>query len=272
MDDINNHDATLAGVFGPMQAPHDRLSFEELAAAYNFRKTSNWQGVFTRLLIDEARRRERPVRVLDIGCGKGIARRPEYTAEVRKVVDEFWGIEPDKGITPPEGTYEHFQHALLEDAALPESHFDIAYSFMVVEHVARPRPFMEAVARTLKPGGVHFFITVNGRHHFAHIALNMKRLKVDELVLRMVRKGDEVEEYHYPVQYRMNTRRAITRVAHETGFDTPEFVYLEEEGPKPYFPGPLRPVYHALRWKRSVLKNSESLLTMICRMRKRDVR
>lgn len=251
---------------GPLDAPNDRLPFEQLAREYNFRVTSNWQALFTRLLIDEARSIDGPVAALDIGCGKGIGRKPHYTAEVRNVVDEFWGIEPDANTSPPEGVFDHFQHALMETAELPENHFDLAYSFMVVEHVADPHAYMSAVARCLKPGGVHFFITVNGKHYFARIASLMKAMRLDERVLRLVR-GEVVEEYHYPVQYRMNTERQIDRVARETGFADPEYVYVEEEGPRGYFPGPLRPIYHALNYKRRKIRNPRALLSLICRMR-----
>ena len=46
-------------------------------------------------------------------------------------------------------------------------------------------------------------------------------------------------------------------------------VFVEELGPRPYFPLPIRPIWWALHKKRAVLRDPESLLTLICRMRKK---
>jgi 2-polyprenyl-3-methyl-5-hydroxy-6-metoxy-1,4-benzoquinol methylase len=255
-------------VLGPMSAPHDRLPFEELARRYNFRQTSDWQAMFVRLLLDECRRIGPSCRALDIGCGHGIGRKPAYTSAVRDAVGELWGIEPDTGEMPTENLFHNFQHAMMETATLPEGYFDLAYSFMVVEHVANPEPYMRAVSRCLKPGGVHFFLTVNGAHYFARMASALRAMRADELVLRVIRGKQEVAEYHYPVQYRMNTPRAIDRVAASTGFDKPEYVFIEEWGPEPYMKGPLRLAWHALNAKRRVIKNPRALLALYARMRR----
>lgn len=247
--------------------PNDHLSFHELASRYNFQQTSTRTYLFTRLLAEECAAYRHPVRALDIGCGQGIGRKPALTRVVANHIDELWGLEPDESVLPEEGIFTNFQHALMETAVLPENYFDVVYSFMVVEHVADARGFLQAVHRCLKPGGVHFFMTINGAHYFALIASTLKRLMLDELVLRIVR-GKEVDEYHYPVQYRLNTPRIIDRTARLTGFDPPEYVFLEEEGPAPYFPGPLRPVMGLFDLKRKLWKNPRSLLTLLCRMRK----
>ena len=259
---------TIPAVFGPLDMPHDRLPFEEMSRLYNFRRTSNWQALFARMLLDECLAAPKPVRALDIGCGHGIGRKPEWTAEIRRAVDELWGVEPDDSQRPPDGLFDNFQHALAETAVLPESYFDVAYSFMVVEHVADPVPYMSAISRCLKPGGVHIFLTVNGAHYFARCAKLVKSLRLEEAVLRLLRGRQEVEAYHYPVQYRLNTPRVIDRVASETGFDAPEYVFVEELGPEPYMRGPLRLAWHMLNWKRAVVKNPNVLLELYCRMRR----
>mgnify|MGYP001189969699 CR=1 FL=1 len=261
-------DQQIPSVLGPMAAPHDRLPFEELQRRYNFRATSDWQALFVRLLIDECRRIGPGCRALDIGCGHGIGRKPAYTAAVRDAVGELWGLEPDTGEMPTADLFHQFQHATMETAVLPEAHFDIAYSFMVVEHVADPRSYMDAVARCLKPGGIHFFITVNGAHYFAKCAGAMRRLRLEEIVLRLLRGRAEVDEYHYPVQYKMNTPRVLDRLATQTGFNAPDYVFVEERGPEPYMKGPLRLLWHALNVKRRIVKNQRSLLALYCRMQR----
>ena len=93
------------------QRPHDDLSFEELATRYNFRLTSDRRRVFARLVIKECQRCTAPVRVLDVGCGRGIGRQPEYQWAIRQHADEFWGLDPDTTVSAP------YQIA----AALPEA-------------------------------------------------------------------------------------------------------------------------------------------------------
>jgi SAM-dependent methyltransferase len=222
------------------------------------------------LLLQELEGRGRPRAALDIGCGQGIVRDPGKTRLVREAVDDFWGIEPDSSMTAAKGLFDHFQNSLMETAALPENHFDLAYSFMVVEHVADPAGFLRAVHRSLKPGGVFVFATVNAKHYFTRIAKAMHAARIDERVLRLVRGKALTEAYHYEVQYRCNSRRAIERAAAEAGFETPLIAYLEDYGARAYFPGPLRPAFWALNAKRRVWKRREALLTLFARMRKRQ--
>lgn len=260
--------AELAREIAP-QRPHDDLPFEELAKRYNFLLTTDRRRVFSRLIIKECERVRResggPVRVLDIGCGRGIGRQTQYTEAMRAYIDDFWGLEPDDEVTPREGLFDHFQHALMETAELPESFFDVVYSFMVMEHVAEPEKFLAASARCLKPGGVHIFMTPNAGHYFTISASLMHNLKIDEFVLRMLKRGEE-ESYHYPVQYKCNSPKQIEAAARQAGYAKSEFAFLESEGPTGYMKGPLVLAYHALRFKRKIIKSQKCLLTLTARL------
>lgn len=253
------------------RAPHDDLSFDELIRSYNFRNVSDRALLFIRLLLKELDGRASPIRALDIGCGNGISSSREhqtnYLHAIAKKTDELWGVEPDTSIQPDHGLFTNFQHAMLEDAELPENHFDLAYSFMVMEHVANPESFLKAVHRCLKPGGVYLFVTPNGHHYFTRIAGTLKKIKLDELILRMLR-GKSVEDYHYPVQYRCNRHRDIERLATPSGFQPPQIACVEITGPKPYLPGPLKPIWWLMMKKRELLKNPKTLLNLYARMEK----
>ena len=121
-------DTSEPTVWDPRSAtmPHDQFSFDDLRDAYNFRVTSAPGLLMTNLIIQQCQASDSPVRVLDIGCGRGIQRRVDCQRAVRAVADEFWGIEPDASVHPEEGLFDDVQHALLEDASLPENHFDVA--------------------------------------------------------------------------------------------------------------------------------------------------
>ncbi len=251
--------------------PHDDLGFDELASRYNFLKTTDRRRVFARLVIKECERvrgeRGGPVRVLDIGCGNGIGRQVVYSEAMRMAIDEFWGIEPDTQVEPRDGLFDHFQHALMETADLPENYFDISYSFMVMEHVVDPVGYLRAAIRCLRPGGVHLFMTPNAGHYFTITASLLHRLGADELVLHLLKRGAE-QSYHYPVQYRCNSRRQVEESARKAGFSSVKLAYLEAEGPTGYMKGPLKLAYHALRIKRRVIRHKCCLLTLAARLEK----
>jgi 2-polyprenyl-3-methyl-5-hydroxy-6-metoxy-1,4-benzoquinol methylase len=253
-------------VVGP-PSPHDDLPFEQLAQSYNFRLTSTHGMLLTRLAVKECQNRPAPVRVLDIGCGRGIGRHPAFQQVIRAHADELWGVEPDETVIPAPGVFDEHRHAIMEAADLPAEHFDLAYSCMVMEHVADPDVFMQAVHRCLKPRGVYLFVTPNRRHYFTRTAALLHGLRLDEFVLRMI-KRHTVDDYHYPVQYRFNEERRINACAEQLGFLPPEFVYIEAGGPRGYLPGPLAPVYHVMALKRKLIRRPRALLTIICRVTK----
>lgn len=242
-------------------------TFQALQGAYNFRLPSDRVALFTSVLQAEVVRYPRPRRVLDIGCGRGIAQSIDAPMVLRSVADEVWGLEPDPKVPQP-AHVTHFQHSLMENASIPEASIDLAYSCLVMEHVATPREFMSAVYRCLKPGGAYLFMTMNARHYFVRMARLAKAMRVDELALRVVRPSREVDDYHYPVQYRFNDPATITRICRDCGFESPEFAYVEFQGPSPYFRGPLRPFLHLMNAKRAKLRNPGCLLELYALVRK----
>jgi len=264
-------------ILDPRQ-PHDALEWSAFSSAYNYDLVSDRRRVFCNQVLNLIRSRSRPVRVLDIGCGHGpdayddatreLARRS--LAELRRHIDEYWGVEPDEKIVPAHGLFTNFQHAFMETAKLPASHFDVAYSYFVMEHVKDPAAFLAAVFRVLKPGGVYLCLTPNGRHYFTRMARTLKTLHLDEMILRAVR-GSKVEEYHYPVFYRFNHRHSIERHARAAGFRAPEFAFMERSGmggPQSYFPSVLRPIYRGLCWKRHRFRRAGNLLEMLVKLEK----
>lgn len=246
--------------------PRRCWSFDDLKLSYNFRHKSNQTEVFLDLLAEEVARHRRPVCALEIGCGRGMALDPWKTRRAAALFDELWGVEPDSRVEPAQGAFTHFQHATLEEADLPESHFDLAYSRMVMEHVEEPSAFLRAAHRVLKPGGTYLFLTVNGSHYFARIARLLTAMRLDDLVLGVILKGSA--GYHYPVAYKCNTTADLMQLCEEAGFDAPEFVFIERRGPAPYLRGPLKPILYTMNRKRDIVRRPELLLELIGRVRK----
>ncbi len=264
-----DHDITAGDLIRP-RGEHDDLTFEQFDRTFSYNTISDRRVVFVRLILKELDKRSRPNRVLDIGCGTGISESGQshlFTRAIAEHADEFWGIEPDISLSPQPGIFDHFQHAHMETAEVPPASIDVAYSFMVMEHVANPLAFLQAVRRALKPGGSYLFLTPNGRHLFTILSGTLHKLKLDELVLRMIR-GKLTEQYHYPIENKCQTPRVINRLAARTGFTPPEYAFMERYGMYNYFKGPLRPLLWVMDARRRIGRNPRCLLNLTCRLTK----
>lgn len=244
----------------------DDLPFAELARQYNFLNISSYPRVMTNLIVKEVQQYAGAPRVLDIGCGHGLGRNVDLQWEIKQASDELWGIEPDTSVHPTQGLFDNFQHALLESADLPPNSIDVAYSSMVMEHVSDPDSFFNAVKACLKPGGIYLFLTPNAQSFVPRMTKIAHNLRIDEILLRMIRGKQQVEQYHYPVEFRCNTVARMNHIANRLGFDSPEFAFIEGHGSRTYFPGPLRLLYNGLTVKRRWIKTPQSLTTLICRL------
>lgn len=269
-DPMTDDSSSMSDLIAPRSA-YDDLSLEELGSVYAYGDTvSDRKRLFVLLIHKEIERRQHPVTVLDIGCGGGIsagANRVEYLRAIASAADVMYGVEPDESVDPVPGVFDHYQHALMETANLPAESIDLAYSFMVMEHVADPKAFFAALHRVLKPGGSYLFITPNGHHAFTIQSKALHALGLDELVLRLIR-GGKTEDYHYPVQYKCQTPEAIRPIVRAGGFEEPVFATAEPYGMTGYFRGPLRPVLWGLQAKRRLFRNPACLLNLICRVTK----
>jgi 2-polyprenyl-3-methyl-5-hydroxy-6-metoxy-1,4-benzoquinol methylase len=97
-------------------------------------------------------------RLLDVGCGSG-----GYLLRMRDYGWEVAGIEPD-GEAARVGTREHgltIHPGTMEDAPFARHSFDAVTSRHVLEHVAAPLEFVEALAGFLKPTGRLVIVTPN---------------------------------------------------------------------------------------------------------------
>lgn len=180
------------------------------------------------------------VTVCDIGGGGHFL---DFPSRIRPWAGRMVGVDPDPGVLD-RPWYDEAHQALVEEwAAVATERFDLVFAVYVLEHVERPAAFLQAARSLLRPGGSMFGITPNLWHYFGLVGAASSRLGIERWLLHRVRDPELVEDYHFPVRYRLNSLRRIEREAHRAGFRGASFKCIEDPGMfVTYFPGPLRPL------------------------------
>lgn len=163
--------------------------------------------------------------VLDVGAGCG---HQDYAGRLKPIVGHVVGVDPSPRILANHWLDERFQSTLEEFAPTHIHHFDVVVACYVVEHVSSPMRFLLAMRECLKPGGSAFILTPNVFHYFGASAFVARRLHIDEWVVRRIRDHATLDDYHFRLQYHMNSRRRLTRFARRAGFRAFEFRMLDE--------------------------------------------
>jgi SAM-dependent methyltransferase len=175
--------------------------------------------------------------VLNVGGGCNASGQfPAISRRARTVV----AVDPSARVLGNSDADERYQ-STLEDFSLDHAHrFDVAFAVFVMEHVTDPAGFAQAAARVLKPGGVFMAITLNQWHYFGLTTWATSRLGLNEWLLRHVRDPQQVEEYHFRTEYRINSIRSTRRHLQHAGFSSIEFRMWDlPRMYQPYLPGPL---------------------------------
>lgn len=115
-------------------------------------------------IVADFRSYRRGGRLLDVGCGAGTF--------LRAAARAGWVAE---GVEVSATAAEHNRAAgfkvfngELAEARYPEGHFDVVIASEVLEHVAEPREMLREILRVLRPGGLLWATTPNGRGLSAH--------------------------------------------------------------------------------------------------------
>ncbi len=124
----------------------------------------------------------------------------------------------------------------LVDTRLPDSSVDVIMSRSVMEHITDPPAMYGEMHRLLRPGGHFIFLTGNMWDYSAVIAKMVPNRYHPWIVART--QGRD-EEDTFPVAYKTNTRRAVSKYAAEAGFEIESFRYLGQYPAYFLFNGPL---------------------------------
>lgn len=180
-----------------------------------FRDRSGFQGAFWSRLLSEPRTSGR---VLDIGCG---GQPFPAEQEIQKRAAQCDGVDPSGGVLTYPGLAERWQ-GKFEAAPIPESAYDLAWAYNVVEHIEHARPFFEKLRRILKPGGVFWALTPHGHHPFCTAVRLLQATGIKQRLAE--RDPDHVNAI--PSYYRLNTSSQVLEAVRGLGFASADFHYM----------------------------------------------
>ncbi len=218
-------------------------------------RAGEWRApIMHDLIAEDVRAAGQASTVLDIGCGKGLDDDLSLQRSLAAMCGSYVGVEPDPAVEL--GAYFSTVHrSILEEAEIPASSIDVAVAVMVLEHLEKPELFWDKLHHCLKPGGVFWGFTVDGRSLFCLASQMTERLRIKELYLHWLygARGD-TRYLNYPVFYRNNTPEQLA--AHTQRFASCEtFSFAREGQHRPTMPRPLHGV--ADRFDRWVVANDK---------------
>jgi len=161
---------------------------------------------------------------LDVGCGRDIFpsnfRLAKTLAERCRILV---GLDPSDNIEENQLIHERFK-GFLEDFPAGRQ-FDLVTLRMVAEHIANPSGAAAALARLVKPGGRVVVYTVFKWSPVTLVSAAAP-LWVHHVVKKFIWAADEKDTF--PTEYRMNTRRELSRMMASAGFAEEQFSYLDD--------------------------------------------
>jgi 2-polyprenyl-6-hydroxyphenyl methylase/3-demethylubiquinone-9 3-methyltransferase len=155
------------------------------------------------------------VRVLDVGCGAGLAaealaRRGHTVLGIDAAED---AIAAARAHADGRGLPLEYRAATAEDLVAEGARFPVVTALEVIEHVADPAAFVRTLARLLEPGGLLFVSTLN-RTPRAFLTAKLGA----EYVLRMLPVGThDWRRFVTPAELGAHARAAGLRLADIAG-------------------------------------------------------
>lgn len=161
---------------------------------------------------------------IDVGGGRDVfpdnaALAEMLAARCRRLV----AVDPSPTVHENSIAHERVQ-ARIENYSSMEP-FDLATMRMVVEHVDAPRAAVDSLNRLLRSGGRAVVYTVN-KWSPVTLASWFTPFWLHHPVKRLFWGTEEKDTF--PVVYRMNTRRELSRLFQQSGFREEYFAYLDD--------------------------------------------
>lgn len=154
--------------------------------------------------------------VVDFGAGRG--RQAELGGPHLRRISCFQGrcakligIDPDPIVNQNRVVDEAYIVAPGEQLPLADESVDLIYSYAVFEHVEDAKTTARELARVVKPGGWICAWTPN-KWGYVGIGARLTPNKLHTRILNVACPGGRTERDVFPVRYRMNELKTITRL------------------------------------------------------------
>ena len=168
--------------------------------------------------------------LLDAGCGHGAPVLRKFVGVAKELIG-IDVIDFDQSIPGIKLLKRD-----LVDTRLPDGSVDVIMSRSVMEHIADPVAMYREMSRVLRPNGYFIFLTGNLWDYSGVIAKLVPNRHHPWIVARTQGRA---ERDTFPVEYKTNTRGAVTRYATGAGLDVVSFDYLGQYPAYFLFNGPL---------------------------------
>ena len=186
-------------------------------AVRRFRNGEARGAIFRDLILADAKldMPGRELILLDIGCGRGIENNHELQKSLAAISAQYIGVEPDANI--PIGDWITLSYQCrFEDAPLEPNSIDIAFAFMVLEHLTEPQVFWNTLYAVLRPNGIFWGWTVDARHWFVLASLLTERLGFKNFYLNHLHGERGKDRYeNYSAHYQSNHPAQIKQLARQ---------------------------------------------------------
>ncbi len=155
--------------------------------------------------------------LLDAGCGRTAPILAKYRGRARRLIGVDL-VDFDKSLTDLE-----LHHCDLASMPVASDSVDVVMARSVMEHVTDPAAVYAEIYRVLRPGGHFIFLTANLWDYASIIAAAIP----NRLHPWIVAKTEGRAEHDvFPIAYRTNTRRSVSRWARGAGFEVASFRYM----------------------------------------------
>jgi 2-polyprenyl-3-methyl-5-hydroxy-6-metoxy-1,4-benzoquinol methylase len=161
---------------------------------------------------------------LDVGCGREIF--PNNARLTRLLADRcrlIAGVDPSDNLNDNPYLKERYRSTV--DQLRTNKMFDLITMRMVAEHVDNPEASLASLRLLAKPGGKLVIYTV---HKWSPLAVLARVIPfgLHHRIKSWVWKSEERDTF--PVAYKMNTRRDLTRLLREAGFVERTFAFVSD--------------------------------------------
>jgi 2-polyprenyl-3-methyl-5-hydroxy-6-metoxy-1,4-benzoquinol methylase len=176
-------------------ALEERISDAHYAANSEYERTSK---VFTRRLVSS----DRPLRILDVGCGTGLNARHLAAMGHTVVGTDVSSVAIDRF---KQNGFDGYVCDMEKGAGLPlpDASFDLVFASEVIEHISDTATFLTELHRLVRPGGLLILSTPNSAF-WPYRLLGLA--------------GRTPSEVQHPGHVRFFSRRSLARAIEAAGF------------------------------------------------------